>query len=427
MSISRKNDLFVAMFRKIICSGAVCAFIVLGGCGTIRTNPKKFDDTKAMRSRVPSNFIAAVHFVPGRAKGTYALNDQHGRTFWVLREGLQLVLASRDVTDAVFGKAVRFTGTSTQHIILKVDGEFNIDAKTQTHTSNVHVKLFNQQGTLLTTVHGKSVVHSSFVMDEDAIYNAYANALNAALKDAFKKDSPFAKALSTFGQAQKYSPGKDADIGALLDKSAVGTGFFINDQGEMVTNHHVIKNCAQLFSQVGETHARAELRVKDEEQDLAVLKIPDVPNAKFASFAKDPQLQIGQTVVTLGYPLQGLLTSSPTLSTGIVSALAGPHDIKELFQHSAPVQPGSSGGPVIDEDGNVVGIVVGSLSTVMLARATGAIPQNLNFAIQGHVVQQFLTEHKVKHVTRQNTRKALAATELASQASNYTVQVFCLQ
>jgi S1-C subfamily serine protease len=331
------------------------------------------------------------------------------------------------VTEAVFGKAVRFTGASTQHIILRVDGKLDIDTKSGIYTANVHIKLFDKQGRLLTILEGESVLSSSFIMDEDAIYNTYATALTTALKKAFERESPFAKELSSVGKAQPYKPGKDADIGELLDKSAAGTGFFINDQGELVTNHHVVKNCTQLFSQVGKTYARAELRVEDPEKDLAVLKTPDVTNTKFASFAKDPQVQIGQTIVTLGYPLQGLLTSSPTLSTGIVSALAGPHDIKELFQHSAPVQPGNSGGPVIDEHGKVVGIVVGSLSTIMLARATGAIPQNLNFAIQGGVVQQFLTAHKVKYVTRKDKPKPLGATELASQASSYTVQVLCLQ
>jgi hypothetical protein len=85
-------------------------------------------------------------------------------------------------------------------------------------------------------------------------------------------------------------------------------------------------------------------------------------------------------VIVAGYPLQGLLTSKASVTTGIVSALAGPKEDKKLIQITAPVQPGNSGGPLVDSQGNVVGIIVSKLNGLRVARTIGSLPENINFA-----------------------------------------------
>ena len=89
----------------------------------------------------------------------------------------------------------------------------------------------------------------------------------------------------------------------------------------------------------------------------------------------------------VGYPLRGALASGANVTVGNVSALAGPGDDRRLIQITAPVQPGNSGGPVLDSAGNAVGVAVAKLDAAAMARATGDIPQNVNFAVSARAAR----------------------------------------
>ncbi len=79
--------------------------------------------------------------------------------------------------------------------------------------------------------------------------------------------------------------------------------------------------------------------------------------------------------------MPSLLSSDLNVTTGVVSALAGPGNNRRLIQITAPIQPGNSGGPVLDQSGHVVGVVVARLDALKLVQRTGRLPQNVNFAI----------------------------------------------
>jgi S1-C subfamily serine protease len=74
----------------------------------------------------------------------------------------------------------------------------------------------------------------------------------------------------------------------------------------------------------------------------------------------------------------------------VISATAGINKQAGLLQISAPIQPGSSGGPVVDKSGNVIGVVVSKLNAIKIARLIGDVPQNVNFAVHGHIATKFL-------------------------------------
>ena len=194
------------------------------------------------------------------------------------------------------------------------------------------------------------------------------------------------------------SVGKPAAAGAPLRgaappegrASATGSGFIVGE-GKILTNNHVVEGCTRLVARNGAgQRVSAQLVGTDVRRDLAVLNVP----AGFGPplvFRDSPAVRIGEPVVTYGFPLTGVLSSGPTLTTGDVSALAGLRDNPLHFTISAPVQPGNSGGPLMDAQGHVVGVVVAKLNALSIAKMTGGdIPQNVNFAIKGPEVAAFL-------------------------------------
>lgn len=125
-----------------------------------------------------------------------------------------------------------------------------------------------------------------------------------------------------------------------------------------------------------------------------------------------------------GYPLRGLLSDRLNVTNGNVSALAGLGGDPKRLRITAPVQPGNSGGPLLDATGNVIGVVVSKLDAVRTAELTGDIPQNVNFAIKGALVRGFLDIHGAAY-RRQASDVKLAPEQLAERARAFTVAVHC--
>jgi S1-C subfamily serine protease len=135
-------------------------------------------------------------------------------------------------------------------------------------------------------------------------------------------------------------------------------------------------------------------------------------------------IHLGENVVVVGFPLSGLLSSDPIVTSGIVSALAGMRNDKQELQISAPIQPGNSGGPLFDDTGHIAGVVVATLDSVKLARVIGVVPEAINFAVKGEEARQFLTAHGVAIATAENG-KALSTAAIAEQAVKMTVRLEC--
>jgi S1-C subfamily serine protease len=102
-------------------------------------------------------------------------------------------------------------------------------------------------------------------------------------------------------------------------------------------------------------------------------------------------VKLGDSVFTIGFPNTDLQGVAPKLTKGEISSLAGIRDNPRYFQISVPVQPGNSGGALVDERGNVVGIVASRLNDVATYEASGALPQNVNYAVKGGLVYNFLS------------------------------------
>jgi hypothetical protein len=143
-----------------------------------------------------------------------------------------------------------------------------------------------------------------------------------------------------------------------------------------------------------------------------------------ASFRYRPRL--GEAVATYGFPYSSLLSSSGNFTLGNVTSLSGIKDDSRFIQISTPVQPGNSGGPLLDAFGNVVGIVVGQLSAVTMMEVLGSVPQNVNFAIQAPIVVNFLsTRDTTPKMDSNETHRELPWSDVADLAKKFTVQVYC--
>jgi 2-alkenal reductase len=174
-----------------------------------------------------------------------------------------------------------------------------------------------------------------------------------------------------------------------LEPVGAGTGFIIDDQGDIVTNWHVVQGGEQfqVILASGETRD-AELIGSDEISDLAVVRIDgDLPG--MVSLADSSTLLPGQPVLAIGSPL-GAFTN--TVTEGIISAVGrdfpqdpsqGPQVYTNLIQHDAAINPGNSGGPLFDMDGNVIGV-----NTLGIPSENGQPVQGLFFAIPSNTVKQ---------------------------------------
>lgn len=196
-----------------------------------------------------------------------------------------------------------------------------------------------------------------------------------------------------------------------------GSGFVVSDS-LIVTNAHVVAGCTTVASSAGPLFV---VKV-DSRNDLALLKgtfrLPSlvIRNALSASS--------GETIVAIGFPLSGLLASEPNVSTGIVSATAGLRDDSRYLQVSAPVQPGNSGGPLLDHSGLLVGVIVAKLNAAAVFEITGDIPQNVNFAIAPTPLRGFLESAGVQYQTAARG-PARPVEEIAASAKPSTVLLQC--
>ncbi|MBF0325769.1 tetratricopeptide repeat-containing serine protease family protein [Magnetospirillum moscoviense] len=204
-----------------------------------------------------------------------------------------------------------------------------------------------------------------------------------------------------------------------------GSGFAVNADGIVLTNSHVVKVCRNIRVTIGDT-GRAEAAVvvaRDDANDLAALKTSLRPT-DIARFREDKPIRSGDQVVVVGFPLSALLSREPNITDGVISAMAGIKGDKRHYQLTAPIQPGNSGGPVVDMSGSVVGVVVSKLNASRVAERTGDIPQNVNFAIKADLARKFLTDNSLTFSTAPAT-PTMSAADVGDKVRKVTAFIEC--
>jgi S1-C subfamily serine protease len=170
----------------------------------------------------------------------------------------------------------------------------------------------------------------------------------------------------------------------------------------------------------------ARVRATDTKRDLALITSETQPSQQPVVLSWRRDARLGEQIAIFGFPYLGALASSGTFTRGDVTALAGVADNQAHFQLSAPVQQGNSGGPVVDERGQVVGVVVAKLNALAVARAGGDIPQNVNFAIKSAEAISFMEANGITATTASNAGATrLSGPDLAERLRGGSVLITC--
>lgn len=206
-------------------------------------------------------------------------------------------------------------------------------------------------------------------------------------------------------------------------KTGAGTAFLVSKAGHAVTNHHVVANCAKV--RVEGRDGEVKVVTSDVANDIALLHVPGEIGAAATLSDAPGKLRQGEDVVVFGFPLNAVLSSGGNLTPGVVSALTGLGNNTNEIQITAAIQPGSSGSPVLNKKGEVVGVVSMKLSDREMARATGTLGQNVNFAVSGLTLTAFLQAHKVNYRTGSLFSFGKDSADLADEARKWTLVVEC--
>ena len=201
-----------------------------------------------------------------------------------------------------------------------------------------------------------------------------------------------------------------------------GTAFSVAP-GLLVTNQHVVDGCASVEVVASDGRRTGAVVDADALIDLALIRVTGLKGAT-ARLRIPRNVRLGEAVMVFGFPLSGSLTSGGNFTSGLVSGLRGLRDAAGEIQITAPVQPGNSGGPVMDASGLVVGVVQAKLDALRSAITTGDIPQNVNFAVSLDVLAEFLAKNKVS-VRDAAPAKPWDTASVAELAQSFTYRVEC--
>jgi serine protease Do len=215
--------------------------------------------------------------------------------------------------------------------------------------------------------------------------------------------------------------GKEAvpeDDGPIGQSS--GSGFAVSTKGVIVTNAHVVEGCGEVMV-VG--LGPAEVETVDDEIDLALLRVANATFDDVAQLQLRP-LELGQSIVVLGYPLSELMGNALTVNQGIVSSLSGIGGDPTQFTVSANIQPGNSGGPILDMGGRVVGIAAAKFDEAKMLAAAGTTAANIGFAVDSQSLAGFLSRLETSTVDELPASDATVQQAVA-RARDYTYQIVC--
>jgi S1-C subfamily serine protease len=383
------------------------AGLILGGCAVspIDVSRREFDGESALN--LPIDARAEMLLPLGDADRKIVVDD--GFPILTLDDGEAITKAAGEVFAKVFKKVGVRGEVENPQFVLKIKGEAEVHRIWATYRVEVVVRLETGSDEKVGTYQAEGKARSGIVNDQVALENAYREAfLNAAsliLEDhrfvelvwygmpegleritesvPDRRKPQYEAIMRSVVTVRVMSPvAKPGTSGPLVMEKSHGSGFFVDDNGLILTNHHVIGDSTDISVICDETEYPAQVLASDEWADLALLQIENMESPYLEVAEERDAAAVGEEVVVVGSPLKSELDYS--VSRGIVSSyrMMGGYS---FLQTDAAINEGSSGGPVVNlRTGEVVGVV-----------AMRYFGQGLGFALTSDVVTEFLRRNGV--------------------------------
>ena len=335
-------------------------------------------------------------------------------------------------TSAVLRKWIRDRNMSTPKIMLCATGVYYAPVVRDTYYVWSHcidpkklgateAKFFTEETSEyhpanINNYHDKIEVMNKWMIETAQYHQQIEIALKAKKRHKlnFEKIAKIPKNNKT----KKKQPKKTEPTKPILDDNTIvaaasGTGFFVSDKGLMVTNHHVIDQCKSVKVNFKGDEIEAKTLAIDKTNDLAIIKA-EINSDKFYAVSNE-DVTLLQDIIVAGFPLGKKVSAAIKTHKGSVTALAGYGDNYSNFQTDATINQGNSGGPIIDQKGNIVGIAVALMSA--------DAGQNIFFAVKSSTLKTFASSNGINFTKPSNTEKTNA--ELGKLITEGTVFLEC--
>lgn len=248
-------------------------------------------------------------------------------------------------------------------------------------------------------------------------YPARGSAICDVVTHSTKKELPRAESgKEKNNRPQETKRGSDKNI-----KAGSGTGFFITNAGHIVSNNHVIDQCNVVNAYYKGDAKPLKILAIDRKNDLAILKAELRPDDTFPIAREDAILL--EEIYVAGYPFGKSISGSVKVTKGVVSSLSGLGNNYSNLQIDASLQPGNSGGPIVNKKGNVVGVAVAKLDYKKVIEAFNTIPENTNFGVKSSTLNQFLNANKVRSSSPKGSEMSIR--DIGEKIEKATVYLDC--
>ena len=215
-------------------------------------------------------------------------------------------------------------------------------------------------------------------------------------------------------EPKKQQPKKQLPNNEKIIAAASGTGFFVSKSGHIITNNHVIDDCDIVKMSFDGKQINSKVLSVDKVNDLAILKTDITPNYVYS--ISDEDVELLDNIIIAGYPLGKQVSASIKTSKGSVTALAGYNDNYSEFQTDAALNQGNSGGPIMNQKGNVVGVAVAEFG-----KKEGV--ESFNFGIKSSTLRTFAKSNGLNFLPP--NKKELSNKELGALITNGTLYLEC--
>ena len=212
---------------------------------------------------------------------------------------------------------------------------------------------------------------------------------------------------------KKSKPKISPDDNKIVAASS-GTGFFVSKVGHIISNHHVIEGCNTVKLTFKGKEVSADVLAVDKMNDLAILKTNLTPSKIYSVATEDVSLL--EDIIIAGFPLGKKVSAAIKTSKGSITALAGYGDNYSEFQTDAALNQGNSGGPIMDQKGNVVGVAVANYG-----KKSGV--ESFNFGIKSSTLKTFANANGLKFLPPNN--RDLSNKDLGQLITEATIYLEC--